>query len=144
MTMDQKLKSIFEETLYIVDDDPPLVLRIGQRNDGMRILLASFNVDSAAYITAWNPGGSRLTLDDNYDRQAELLAAIETRRLNYFVGTGEHPTGDWSEESYLVLGISRDDADDLATQFDQQAYVWIPPSGVPELAWLSRHGEQTT
>lgn len=121
------------ESDYIVDDDPPLVMKIGEQNDGLRILFASFNVESAAFITAWNPGSRKLSVDENYDRQADLLAEIEKLRLNYFVGRGEHPNQSWYEESYLVLGITRTQADALAMQFDQNAYLFISMSGVPEL-----------
>jgi hypothetical protein len=74
-----------------------------------------------------------LTLDENYDRQIELLEDISNQRLNYFVGRGESQTGDWSEDSYLVLGVSLTDAKEIANRHDQNAFVWIPVSGVPEL-----------
>lgn len=123
----------FESTDYIVDDDPPLILHIGEQNDSIRALFASFAVETGAFITAWNPGGQLADLDDNFDRQAELLTEIEALRLNYFVGEGVHPVGDWREDSYLILGISREDADRLGRQFSQAAYVWLSNSGVPEL-----------
>lgn len=131
--MDTTLTEKYEQTDYIVDDDPPIVMRIGERHDGIRILFASFGVESAAFLTAWNPGGQQLELDTNFDRQAELLSEVEQLRLNYFVGRGQHPTEDWCEDSYLVLGISRDDANRLAAQFEQNAYVWVPNTGIPEL-----------
>ena len=123
----------YRQTDYIIDDDPPLLVHIGEQNDGLRILFASFNVESAAFITAWNPRGRKLTLDENYDRQIELLEDISNQRLNYFVGRGESQTGDWSEDSYLVLGVSLTDAKEIANRHDQNAFVWIPVSGVPEL-----------
>lgn len=135
-SIDPALEQAYLETDYRVDDDPPLSLRIGERNDGVRVLMASFNVESAAFITAWNPGSERLPEDDNYARQARLLDAIEQLRLNYFVGRGEHPKDGYGEDSYLVLGISRDQANELARQFGQAAYVWVTMSGVPELAWM--------
>lgn len=129
----EELLQKYRQTDYIVDDDPPLLVHIGEQNDGLRILFASFNVESAAFITAWNPNGRKLTLDENYDRQIELLEDISNQRLNYFVGRGESQTGDWSEDSYLVLGVSLTDAKQIANRHDQNAFVWIPVSGVPEL-----------
>lgn len=131
--MKQALMKAYAETDYRVHDDPPLILRIGERNDGARILLASFNVESAAFITAWNPHSTRLTDGENRDRQARLLDEIEQLRLNYFVGESEHPEHGWREDSYLVLGITKDEATRLATQFEQNGYVWVTMSGVPEL-----------
>jgi len=134
MTSD-KLIEKYQTTDYFIDDDPPLLFKIGEQNDGLRILFASFNVESAAFVTAWNPGSEKLNLDDNYDRQADLLEDISLQRLNYFVGRGESVADGWSEDSYLVLGINRDDATELANKYGQTAFVWIPVSGVPELVF---------
>lgn len=131
--MDLALIKAYEETDYRVDDDPPLILRIGERNDGARVLMASFNVETAAFVTAWNPRSKRLTPDENYDRHQQMLNEIEQLRLNYFVGESEHPENGWREDSFLVLGIARQDATRLASQFEQNGYVWITMSGVPEL-----------
>ena len=131
--MDETLMTAYRDTHYVVDDDPPLVLRIDERNDGVRILFASFNVESAAFITAWNPGSEPLGYGENVDRQADLLEDIEALRLNYFVGRGEHPLGLWAEESYFVMGISKDEAIELARKYGQHAFVWMGVSGVPEL-----------
>ena len=132
-----ELIKAYQETDYRIEDDPPLVMRIGERNDGVRILLASFNVESAAFITAWNPHSTQLLLDENYDRQARLLGEIEALHLNYFVGRSEHPFDGWSEDSYLVLGITKDQAMTLARQFDQNAFVWVGINGVPELVFTT-------
>lgn len=130
-----ELLTAYLETDYFVSDDPPLLLHIGEENDDAKILLASFAVDSAAFITAWNPGSRTLSDDENDARQAELLGEIEARRLNYLVGYGERK--DWLEYSYLVLGINRDSARELAEQFEQNAFVWLDQSGVPELVTLA-------
>jgi len=136
MLSPEKLKR-FETTDYIIDDDPPLIMHIGERNDSIRTLFASFSVETGAFITAWNPGGEAAPIDDNYVRQADLLTEIETLRLNYFVGQGIHPDGDWQEDSYLILGISQEDADRIGQLFGQAAYVWLSNSGVPELRLLT-------
>lgn len=126
-----ELRQKYLDTDYVVSDDPPLLLRIGEQNDDARILLASMGVETAAFITAWNPQSDRLTDDENDARQQVLLSDIEQLRLNYLVGFGEGD--DWVEYSYLVLGIEKDQATAMATRYEQYAYVWIGPSGVPEL-----------
>ena len=131
--MNSELMKKYKETDYFVDDDPPLLFHIGMQNDGLRILFASFNVESAAFMTAWNPASEQLSIDENYDRQDELLNDIGHKRLNYFVGRGDSPTGDWSEDSYLILGINREDALEIAEKYQQNAFVWIPVSGVAEI-----------
>lgn len=133
--LDPALLKAYKDTDYIVSDDPPMVLHVGESNDDARILLASFGVSTAAFITAWNPRSEPLTEDENLDRQMALLSEIEQRRLNYLVGYGERK--DWREYSYLVLGIEKQDASELAVQFDQLAYLWVDDTGIPELVTLN-------
>ena len=128
------LITAYEETDYYVSDDPPLLLKVGEPNDDARVLLASFGVRTAAFITAWNPGSEKLDDEVNEARQAELLSKIEEMRLNYFVGWGER--GDWREFSYLILGISIEDATRLGHQFGQNAFIWMDLEGVPQLVSL--------
>lgn len=129
-----ELLQAYLETDYFVSDDPPLLLKIGEENDDAKILLASFAVSTAAFITAWNPGSQVLSEVENDARQAELLSEIEAGRLNYLVGYGERE--DWLEYSYLVLGISREAALALGEQFEQNAFVWLDDRGIPELVTL--------
>lgn len=130
-SLDTDLLQAYRETDYFVSDDPPLMLNIDEQNDDARILLASFGVETAAFLTAWNPGSQKLSDDENDDRQTELLTEIELRRLNYLVGYGEH--ADWREYSYLILGINQEDATALAHRFEQNAYLWLDTRGIPEL-----------
>lgn len=133
-TLDPDLLKAYLETDYIVSDDPPLMMKIGEQNDDVRILLASFGTDRGAFITAWNPRSTPLKEEDNDDRQATFLGEIELRRLNYLVGYGERY--DWREYSYFILGIDREDASALAMQFEQNAYVWVGADGIPELVTM--------
>ena len=128
--IDASLIQKYLDTDYIISDDPPLLMKIGEQSDDLRVLLGSMGVESAALITAWNPRSEQLTDDENDDRQGMLLTDIEKIRLNYLVGYGQ--LDDWQEYSYLVLGIDQDQATAMATRFEQNAYVWIGPAGIPE------------
>jgi len=129
--IDASLRQKYLDTDYIISDDPPLLMKIGEQSDDLRVLLGSMGVESAAFITAWNPRSEQLTNDENDDRQGVLLTDIEKMRLNYLVGYGQ--LDDWQEYSYLVLGIYKDQATAMATRFEQNGYVWIGPAGIPEL-----------
>ena len=129
--IDPSLRQKYLDTDYIISDDPPLLMKVGEQSDDLRVLLGSMGVEFAAFITAWNPHSEKLTDDENDDRQAVLLADIEKMRLNYLVGYGQG--NDWQEYSYLVLGIDKEQATAMATRFEQNAYVWIGPAGIPEL-----------
>lgn len=132
--IDPAMLQAYLTTDYLISDDPPLLLRIGEENDDARILMASFGVTTAAFLTAWNPGSHQLDDDENDLRQAELLREIESRRLNYLVGQGQRD--DWIEYSYFVLGVSREEAVELGNLFEQNAFVWIDDKGIPELVNL--------
>ena len=129
--IDSSLRKKYLDTDYIISDDPPLLMKVGEQSDDLRVLLGSMGVESAAFITAWNPHSEKLSDDENDDRQAVLLADIEKMRLNYLVGYGQGKA--WQEYSYLVLGIDKGQASAMATRFEQNAYVWIGPAGIPEL-----------
>ena len=129
--LDESLRLKYLDTDYIISDDPPLLMKIGEQSDDLRVLLGSMDVESAAFITAWNPRSEQLTDEENDDRQGVLLTDIEKIRLNYLVGYGQRE--DWREYSYLVLGLDKDQATAMATRFEQNAYVWIGPAGIPEL-----------
>ena len=129
--IDASLRQKYLDTDYIISDDPPLLMKIGEQSDDLRVLLGSMGVESAALITAWNPRSEQLTDDENDDRQGVLLTDIEKIRLNYLIGYGQ--LDDWQEYSYLVLGIYKDQATAMATRFEQNGYVWIGPAGIPEL-----------
>ena len=129
--LDASLRQKYLDTDYIISDDPPLLMKIGEQSDDLRVLLASMGVESAVFITAWNPHSEQLTDEDNEDRQGVLLTDIEKLRLNYLVGYSQ--LSDWREYSYLVLGIYQDQATSMATRYEQNAYVWIGPAGIPEL-----------
>ena len=75
--LDESLRLKYLDTDYIISDDPPLLMRIGEQSDDLRVLLGSMGVESAAFITAWNPQSEQLTDDENDDRQAVLLTDIE-------------------------------------------------------------------
>lgn len=132
--IDPELLQHYRETDYIISDDPPLLMKVGEQNDGLRVLLASFGVESGAFVTACNPRSRSLKDEENSDRQMDLLSAIEELRLNYLVGVGERE--DWQEYSYFVLGATRDIATELADSFEQNAFVFVDMSGVPELITL--------
>ena len=75
--IDPSLRQKYLDTDYIISDDPPLLMKVGEQSDDLRVLLGSMGVEFAAFITAWNPHSEKLTNDENDDRQALLLTDIE-------------------------------------------------------------------
>ena len=70
--LDPELLKAYLQTDYIVSDDPPMMLKIGEQSDDARILLASFDTDCGAFITAWNPGSTILNDEDNDENKNRI------------------------------------------------------------------------
>jgi len=78
---------------------------------------------SAAILTAWNPRSQALSLAENKSRNNELILKLKNYTIFNAVGQGEDPS--WlAEESYLIPGIEKSQADIMAVKFEQYAYVW--------------------
>ena len=128
-------RTIYETADYVIDDDPPIVFQIGVSHQGLALLLASFNAQSACLISASNPLGQKLTEDENLDRRMQLLSKIEHARLNYFVARHENAVQSWAQDCYLVFDLDAQVASRWAQEFDQLAWVDIPPNGCASVMW---------
>lgn len=124
------------ETDYQVFSNPPFALRINQASEPLAKLLQQQKTDCAAFITACNPFSRKLDDATNAARQVELEKELRPRGLNFIEGEGRHPSGGWTEPSYLVLGLSLDEAKELGRRYEQNAVVWCGADAVPELVLL--------
>ena len=135
--IDQSLIQAYLETNYHVRGAMPLTLNIGVTNAGLAALHTSHSVESRAYVTACNPFSQ--TPDDSVNdaRQAVLARELHQHGLTHIKGIGQHPTNGWAgEQSFLVLGLSREDARRLGARYEKNAIVWCGPDAVPELVLL--------
>ena len=95
-------------------------------------MLRSKGSESWAYITAYNPFSELLSDEENEKRNKELESKLT--KFEIFSGRGVGTDGTWSdEESFLVLGISRNDAMELGKKFEQNAILFGTIDDVPEL-----------
>ncbi len=136
-TLDPALIRAYRETDYRVFAEPPFVLHIDLPSHEMRDCYRKSQVDRAAYLTACNPCSMRLGDAENDELQAGLSRILDEMHLAYIAGVGLHPTGGWAgEPSFLVLGMSREQACSVGRQFRQNAVVWCGPDATPELLLL--------
>ncbi|HET7402517.1 MAG TPA: DUF3293 domain-containing protein, partial [Usitatibacter sp.] len=127
-----RLLDLYRESTYRFCDDGGIVaLRIGVPSAALRALMQSRGVATAAYLTAWNPASEPLPFEVNRERNDRLRA--ELRSMGYEYLDGEGGKDDWLEESYLVPGMSLEDAHDLASRHGQAAFVFCERDGVPRL-----------
>jgi hypothetical protein len=127
----------FRGTDYHVHSQPAFTLKIGMRSQALADLLQHHEQKSAAFITAWNPYSQSYTDAENSALQEKLVLELTDRSLLFVPGVGQDPQRKWpGEDSFLILGISRDDAWELGQKFKQNALVWCDSDAVPQLILL--------
>lgn len=136
--MTPELVKAYTDTNYRVFSDPELVLKVGQTQPALSILFEQFNVTSAIFLTAWNPMSKELPLSANQQANLELREVTSGLGLPVIDGFGAWPDDpDRGEESFLILGASRDIGYALAKQFEQAAFLLIGNSAEVELILMA-------
>lgn len=78
---------------------------------------------SWAFITAWNPGSQAQPRPQNRVAQQALLIALRDLPQTTCIRAGLGVGSVWREASLFVVGPNLADIDQLAQQFQQNAYV---------------------
>jgi hypothetical protein len=131
------LVDAYAATNYVVQASRPFVLKIGAHCPELKELLKVSGVDCAAFLTASNPYSEPLSRDENDVRNQSLADALASRGYYTIQGLGTDPSGSWqSEQSVLVLGITKVDAAAFSRRFGQNAVVWCDESATPSLLLL--------
>jgi len=134
-SMIKELIEAYQSTSFNVFE-PELTIRIGHKNQLLDDLLQQHQCEKWAYITAWNPFSENQSDEINQLRNKELKEDLQDYILFDGEGVGQDPK--WKpEQSFLVLGISREKAIALGNKFKQHAIVFGEINQVPELLWLS-------
>ena len=125
------------ETHYQVHGFSPTLLKIGEGNATLAAIHRSNGVEASAFVTACNPFSEPLDDAANAERQKILAVELTQRGLTFIEGVGQHPSNDWAgEASFLVLGVSVEEAKELGARFGQNAIVWAGSDAVPKLVPL--------
>jgi hypothetical protein len=124
-------------TDYKVNTAEPFVLNVGKPSAELAKWFQTNNKDKAAYITAWNPFGEKISDDENHAAEQKLITEIESHNLCYLKGESSDPLGLWpSEPSLLVFGISLKSAKALAKRYHQDGFMYIGEDTKPQLILL--------
>ena len=126
-------------SVELEEHDPNLdhPLRVGQLSDAVGALLRSLGSKGAAFITAHNPASLQLGPVHNTMADRALREDLKHAGAHVIKGIGGDPGGKWPvETSYLVTGLSRVDAEELARRYGQYAMLWIEADGAVSLVEL--------
>lgn len=120
MISDELIKA-YRTTLYKVYS-PSLCIQVGVRNEILDTLLAEYNAQEWAFITAYNPYSSELFDRDNQARHQQLKEAVKSFVFFEGEGVGEDPA--WQpEKSILIIGINQVEAIKIGNRLEQNAIV---------------------
>lgn len=124
----------YRETEYRVLGEAGFVLRIDQFSAALAAAHAAHDCTCSAFVTAFNPHSVRLPDAENLARQQALREVLRQQRHAVVDGIGQHPDGHWQgEPSFLVFGLSLEEAYKLGRQFSQNAIVWAGSEAIPQL-----------
>jgi hypothetical protein len=137
--MDAELIEAYRQTLYCVglSDGPQECLRVGEKSTWLDRQLMLARQGSAIFITAENPRSKRLDKEENCQRTAALRDSLSIAGYQFLMGYGIGQTSDWPpEESFLVLGATREAGLDLASKFEQNAFLFAAAGEAVELVFV--------
>jgi hypothetical protein len=122
---------------YHVDTSPSFILKIGVQSHELADMYEKYSKETAAFITAFNPYSQELSNQENKDRNHKLEKLIQTLHFDYIHGEGKCGDGDWDgEKSFLIFGISEEQASEIGKEFEQNAIVWCDKDAIPQLLLL--------
>lgn len=112
----------YTQTLYNVNGFRNPII-IGKVSDELDSYLLQNGVRFWAYITAHNPMSEELSKEENENRNSKLNKDIKNYKI--LEGIGVNPDSGWiGEKSFLILGISKNNATKLAKKYGQKAIVY--------------------
>ena len=127
----------YRETHYRAEGATPFTLRVGQVSEEVIKAFEECGLKSCAFVTAWNPYSIALKPEENAIRERKLNLHLNAQGLAHTPGEGVHPSNGWTgERSSLIWGVSEVSAREIATAFQQNAFIWVGEGGMPELILL--------
>lgn len=99
-----------------------VTLRVGQ---AVPLVLVDWTKDNwpLVFVSACNPQSRKLPAKLNRQRMRALLERLGAQQARVLAGAGHIPGQDWREPSLLVAGLTIEQADSLAFDFDQNAIL---------------------
>lgn len=134
MNISNELIAAYRNTNYCVNvHGHYFAMVVGRVSEDSKNLMKESIAQGAIFITAWNPFGKVLSLEDNQNANNSLRECLAAKKYSVFDGYGASPDGNWREDSFFAFPVSRPEAIELCDQYSQNAIVFIDINGIPEL-----------
>jgi hypothetical protein len=126
-TVHPNLVRAYREAIYTANEgDDAIALKVGEVTPALAALMHIHKAQTAVIITAYNPYSEIHPKAENERLQAVLVAELKAVAAICVKAINSDPVGKHdSESSTLALGISLVEAERLADQFNQNAFIWI-------------------
>jgi hypothetical protein len=126
-TISPKLIKAYREAIYVVHlGDREIALQVNKASSQLANLMEGWEVSTAAFLTAFNPYSKTLDSQENEATQKKMWADAQPICPKIFPGIGRDNNDQWPHElSMLALGINLQDAQILADQYEQNAFLWV-------------------
>ncbi len=135
MISDELIMAYMETNYFINNIKIPL--KINKYNSCLQNIYNKYNVNTCAYITAYNPYSKIVDTDENIKNNESLKLLLEQNNYKYIEGFGCHPSNEWEKEySFLIIGIEYNNACDIGKKYNQTAILWCDNDCVPNLILL--------
>ena len=117
-----QIEQAFLETSYIIQTENPIVLRIGEIP---KQLVQNFpQIETWAFITAWNPLPDILTRTENDIRNNQLQVQLKEEGFVFYSGVGVSKNEDWSEDSFFIENIDMEKANAISAKYGQLTFLY--------------------
>jgi hypothetical protein len=132
-----KLRAYLATDYRVHYNGQALVLKVGVRSDRLAGLLAARGTYCGAFLTAYNPRGTRQSDSANELAHARLRERLLQLGLDALEGGGSEAGSDWQpERSWFAAGLGLYEAKSVGLEFDQDAIVWTGSDAIPRLILL--------
>ena len=129
-SFDAKLLHAYLESDY-VHSSTGKQLNIGRLHTEVDAFYSEKNVNTYAWITAWNPYSRVLTPSENELRNTRLTSRLHA--YNYSEGFSQDKLGDWKEYGFWVENAIPAEMMQICVNFDQNAFVFARRGQVLQL-----------
>ena len=127
-TISPELIRAYREAHYIVfNEGIDIRLQVGAVNLELARLMNDKNARTASVLTAYNPYSEVKTKQENELAQMQLRQRLEELGIATLEVVGRDAKEQWEPEpSVLALDLTLKQAETLADEFGQNAFIWIP------------------
>src|SRR5215211_7857513 len=109
MTQSPPVDSYLAAEYVVHEGGREIVVRIGQTNAELDVLLDARGAHHGVFITAANPRSQQQPEDVNDAANEQMRHVLQERGLVALPHTGRSTVDDWSEQGFFVLDLARDD-----------------------------------